>query len=139
MIPPYLLRLLLVVFAVALTVPVNAATKPNIIFILADDLGIDGVSCYHADKRKTPNIDQLAASGTRFTTCYAAPLCGPSRCLLMTGRYAFRTGGTTNGSWRNGGAGAEAGDEQTGARRLEQAGDAPRPNGGRRQGGGENP
>ena len=72
---------------------------PNIIFILADDLGIDGVSCYGADKRKTPNIDKLAASGTRFQTCYAAPLCGPSRCLLMSGRYAFSTGGISNQSW----------------------------------------
>src|SRR4051812_42653559 len=122
MIPPYLLRLLLVVFAVALTVPVNAATKPNIIFILADDLGIDGVSCYHADQRRTPNIDRLAASGTRFTTCYAAPLCGPSRCLLMTGRYAFRTGGTTNGSWREGGEGAKSANEQPMAKLLKQAG-----------------
>ena len=78
------LRLLLVAFALALGCAGDALAKPNIIFILADDLGIDGVSCYHADKRKTPNIDQLAASGTRFTTCYAAPLCGPSRCLLMT-------------------------------------------------------
>jgi arylsulfatase A len=96
--------------------------KPNIIFILADDLGIDGVSCYGADKRKTPHIDKLAASGTRFETCYAAPLCGPSRCLLMTGRYAFRTGGITNGSWRNGGPGALSKDEQPIAKLLKQAG-----------------
>ena len=87
------------------------ARQPNIIFILADDLGIDGVSCYGADKHKTPNIDKLAASGTRFETCYAAPLCGPSRCLLMTGRYAFRTGGITNGSWRGDGPGAKSADE----------------------------
>src|SRR5690348_7849261 len=83
----------------------SAETKPNIVFILADDLGIDGVSCYGADRHQTPHIDQLAASGTRFQTCYAAPLCGPSRCLLMTGRYAFRTGGLTNGSWRRNGPG----------------------------------
>ncbi len=81
----------------------DAPSKPNIIFVLADDLGIDGVSCYGGDKHQTPKIDALAASGTRFQTCYAAPLCGPSRCLLMTGRYAFRTGGLTNQSWRAGG------------------------------------
>ena len=88
--------------------PVAAADakKPNIIFVLADDLGIDGVSCYGADSHKTPHIDALAASGIRFTTCYASPLCGPSRCLLMTGRYAFRTGGLMNQSWRAGGPGA---------------------------------
>jgi arylsulfatase A len=75
---------------------VSASKKPNIIFILADDLGIGSVSCYGADNFKTPNIDKLAASGIRFEHCYAAPLCGPSRALLMTGRYAFRTGMTSN-------------------------------------------
>ena len=72
----------------------TAEKKPNIIFILADDLGIDGVSCYGADNYKTPNIDQLAREGTRFTNAYTAPLCGPSRALILTGRYAFRTGAT---------------------------------------------
>lgn len=96
--------------------------KPNIIFILADDLGLDGVSCYGADKRKTPNIDKLAASGTRFETCYSAPLCGPSRCALMTGRYAFRTGGLQNQSWRAGSPGAKSKDEHPVAKLLKQAG-----------------
>ena len=72
--------------------------KPNIIFILADDLGISGVSSFGADIYKTPNIDSLAKSGMRFEHCYAAPLCGPSRAMLMTGRYAFRTGMTGNDS-----------------------------------------
>jgi arylsulfatase A-like enzyme len=74
--------------------------KPNIIFILSDDHGIDGVGCYGSErfKGKTPNLDALAQTGTRFTQCYANPLCGPSRCTLMTGRYVFRTGGTTNGN-----------------------------------------
>ncbi len=99
-----------------------APAKPNIIFILADDLGIDGVSCYGADKRKTPNIDKLAASGTRFQTCYAAPLCGPSRCLLMTGRYAFRTGGISNQSWAGGGPGAKSVNENPMAKLLKQGG-----------------
>lgn len=74
--------------------------KPNIIFILSDDHGIDGVGCYGSErfKGKTPNLDALAQTGTRFTQCYAMPLCGPSRCTLMTGRYGFRTGGTTNQS-----------------------------------------
>src|SRR4051794_1707260 len=84
-------------FAGAAAAPAPPSAKPNIIFILADDLGLDGVSCYGSDDHKTPHIDALAASGTRFQTAYAAPLCGPSRCLLMTGRYAFRTGGINNG------------------------------------------
>jgi len=72
----------------------RAADRPNIIFILADDLGIGDVSCYGADNRKTPNIDRLAQRGIRFTHAYTAPLCGPSRACIMTGRYAFRTGAT---------------------------------------------
>jgi arylsulfatase A len=68
--------------------------KPNIMFILADDLGINGLACYGADHFKTPNIDRLASNGIRFTHGYTAPLCGPSRALIMTGRYAFRTGAT---------------------------------------------
>ena len=68
--------------------------KHNIIFILADDLGIGDVSCYGSDNYKTPHIDQLAKSGTRYTNAYTAPLCGPSRALVLTGRYAFRTGAT---------------------------------------------
>jgi arylsulfatase A len=74
--------------------------RPNIVFILGDDYGIDGVGCYGSDRAKTltPNLDALARSGTRFDRCYSTPLCGPSRCLLMTGRYGFRTGGLTNQS-----------------------------------------
>lgn len=68
--------------------------KPNIIFALADDLGVNGLSCYGADKYQTPHLDRLAAGGTRYTHAYTAPLCGPSRALIMTGRYAFRTGAT---------------------------------------------
>ena len=95
-------KILLIILAAIAAAAVSAASaaentakvsRPNIVFILADDLGLDGVGCYGSDKHKTPNIDRLAESGLRFETCYAAPLCGPSRCLLMTGRYAFRTGG----------------------------------------------
>jgi len=68
--------------------------KPNIIFILADDLGFAEIGCYGSDKYKTPNIDKLASQGLRFTHGFATPLCGPSRAALLTGRYAFRTGAT---------------------------------------------
>ncbi len=117
----HIAALLLGLTSLLATAAPNAA-RPNIIFILADDLGIDGVSCYGADSHKTPNIDRLAASGTRFETCYAAPLCGPSRCLLNAGRYAFRTGGLNNGSWRKDGPGAKSADEQPVAKILKQAG-----------------
>jgi len=74
----------------------SSDAKPNIIVILADDLGIGTVGCYGSDTFKTPNVDALAAGGIRFTTCYSAPNCGPSRALMMTGRYGFRTGMTGN-------------------------------------------
>lgn len=73
-------------------------SRPNIILILADDLGIGNISCYGADNFKTPRIDALAKSGIRFEHCYALPLCGPSRAQLMTGRYPFHTGMTGNDS-----------------------------------------
>jgi arylsulfatase A len=114
--------LLLGWFAAIVSATAASPAKPNIIFILADDLGLDGVSCYGADAHKTPQIDKLAASGTRFETCYAAPLCGPSRCVLMTGRYAFRTGGIGNGSWRGNGPGAQSKNEQPVAKLMKQAG-----------------
>lgn len=68
--------------------------KPNIIFILADDLGVGEVSCYGADNYKTPHIDKLASDGIRFTRAYTIPLCGPSRATILTGRHLFRTGAT---------------------------------------------
>jgi arylsulfatase A len=66
--------------------------KPNIIFILADDLGIGNVGCYGSDRFKTPHIDALARGGMRFDRAYTVPLCGPSRAAILTGRYGFRTG-----------------------------------------------
>lgn len=67
--------------------------KPNIIFILADDMGYADLSCYGNKYIQTPNIDKLAESGTRFTQCYAgSAISSPSRCALMTGK---NTGNTT--------------------------------------------
>lgn len=61
---------------------------PNIIFILADDLGYGDLGCYGQTDIKTPNIDKLAAEGMRFTSCYAgSTVCAPSRCALMTGKH----------------------------------------------------
>jgi arylsulfatase A len=97
-----------------------AADRPNILFIFADDCGIDAFGCYGSDRAKslTPNIDALAKSGTRFERCYSTPLCGPSRCVLMTGRYGFRTGGLTNQTAGN----ASFRDEPSVARILSEAG-----------------
>jgi arylsulfatase A len=76
--------------------PPGETVGPNIIVVLADDLGIGNVGCYGSDKFKTPHVDALAASGIRFERCYSAPNCGPSRALMLTGRYGFRTGMTGN-------------------------------------------
>ena len=97
--------------------------KPNIIFILSDDVGLDLIGCYGSDRYKTPNIDALAGKGIRFETAHSAPLCGPTRCEFNTGRYAFRTGGLTNGSWSSpAGKGPKASDEFPVARMLKEAG-----------------
>jgi len=62
--------------------------RPNIIFIMADDLGYADVGCFGSTKIKTPNIDRLAGEGMRFTQAYAgAPVCAPARCVLMTGLH----------------------------------------------------
>jgi len=65
--------------------------KPNIVLILADDLGWNQIGCYGSDYYKTPNIDKLAKEGMRFTDAYAAaPVCSPTRASIMTGKYPAR-------------------------------------------------
>ncbi|KPK76151.1 MAG: N-acetylgalactosamine-6-sulfatase, partial [Phycisphaerae bacterium SM23_30] len=62
--------------------------KPNIIYILADDLGYGDLGCYGQKKIRTPNLDQLAADGIRFTRHYSgSTVCAPSRCVLLTGKH----------------------------------------------------
>ncbi|MGE5612040.1 MAG: arylsulfatase [Bacillota bacterium] len=66
----------------------SLASKPNIIFILADDLGYGDLACYGSPHIQTPNLDRLANQGLRFTNCYAgSTVCAPSRCCLMTGLH----------------------------------------------------
>lgn len=70
-----------------------ALTRPNIILIVADDLGLNEVSCYGNSKIPTPHIDQLANEGVRCISAYVtAAVCAPSRCALLTGRYQQRCG-----------------------------------------------
>ena len=71
--------------------PADQASRPNIVLIMADDLGYGDVSCYGATAVSTPNIDRLAAEGRRFTSGYcSASTCTPTRYSLLTGTYAFR-------------------------------------------------
>ena len=63
-------------------------SKPNIIFIMADDMGINDVGCYGQKLIHTPNIDKMASEGMMFTQHYAgSTVCAPSRCTLMTGKH----------------------------------------------------
>ncbi len=76
--------------------PAAQTRAPNIIFILADDLGINDLGVYGRTEHRTPNIDRLATEGLRFTTSYAAsPICSPSRAAIMTGRAPARVHITT--------------------------------------------
>src|SRR6185436_8331042 len=78
-----------------------APTRPNIILILADDLGYGDLGCYGQKRIQTPNIDRLAKEGMRFTDFYAgSTVCAPSRCVLMTGyhtgHFLIRVNGKDN-------------------------------------------
>lgn len=76
--------------------PAQAAERPNILFILADDLGWRDVGCFGSTFHETPNIDRLAARGVKFTQAYAAsPLCSPTRSSLLAGQYPARIGITS--------------------------------------------
>jgi arylsulfatase A-like enzyme len=80
------------VVLIAFAATFSAQTRPNIIFIQADDLGYGDLSCYGQRKFKTPNIDRLAAEGMRFTQYYAGgTVCAPSRSALMTGQHTGHT------------------------------------------------
>jgi arylsulfatase A-like enzyme len=76
-----------------LSLPAADSRAPNIIFLLADDIGIDWIGSYGADF-PTPNIDRLAASGVRFQTAWTNPICTPTRVMMLTGQYPGRTGWT---------------------------------------------
>ena len=88
------LRAVLVLALVASVTASRAASKPpppNIVLILADDLGYGDLGCYGAKQIKTPNIDRLAAGGVRFTSGYApSSTCTPTRYAVMTGEYGWR-------------------------------------------------
>ena len=103
--------------------------QPNILYILADDLGYGEVGCYGQTKIQTPNIDALAASGMRFTQHYSgSPVCAPSRCVLLTGLHTGHS--VVRDNWERGGWEKDAPEGQyplptgtvTLARELQSAG-----------------
>ncbi|MBN1419966.1 MAG: arylsulfatase [Planctomycetes bacterium] len=76
------------------------ARKPNIVFFIIDELGYYELSCLGHPDHRTPNVDRLAAEGIRFTQCLAgAPVCAPTRCVLMTGKHLGHTSVRDNPGW----------------------------------------
>lgn len=93
--------LLLICFFPTITFgqPAQSPDPPNIILVFMDDLGYGDVGAYGAQGIFTPNIDRLAQEGVRFTDFYSAPVCGPSRAMLLTGSYAPRVSLNRNHIW----------------------------------------
>ena len=69
---------------------VQANDRPNVILIMADDMGYEALSANGSESCKSPNLDKLAAKGVRFTNCFSNPICTPSRAKIMTGQYNVR-------------------------------------------------
>ena len=96
-----------ILFVIILTLIVTGCTrqyeeikKPNIIFILADDLGYSELGCYGQKKIETPHIDALADNGIRFTQHYSSsPVCAPARCMLLTGLHSGHSQIRGNDEW----------------------------------------
>ena len=86
-------RQFLCMTALALSSPAQSRTRPNILLVVADDLGWGDVSMNGRDSWQTPNIDRLAREGTRFTRFYSgAAVCNPARACLLTGKYGIHNG-----------------------------------------------
>ena len=97
-------RLLIAVLSVVLAVQVvdaadSDSAHPNVVLIVADDLGWADLACYGGDLHETPNLDRMARRGVRFTDAYAASICSPSRAALLTGKHYARLHMTI---WREG-------------------------------------
>lgn len=88
----HLLTLLLVALAIR-DASAQDSTRPNILIIFTDDQGYADLGCFGSNENQTPVLDKLASEGTKFTSFYAQPVCGPSRSALLTGRYPARSGG----------------------------------------------
>ncbi|MCK5371151.1 MAG: sulfatase-like hydrolase/transferase, partial [Cyclobacteriaceae bacterium] len=97
--PVIFIVLFLAVFSCS--VEKKAAKKPNIIYILADDLGYGELGAYGQEKIETPNIDHLSETGMKFTQHYSgSPVCAPSRCVLLTGKHSGHALVRGNDEWR---------------------------------------
>ena len=93
------MRKLLLLLAAGGSAAAAAPEKPNIVFIMADDVGDQAIGCYGGQSYATPRVDALAGGGVRFRHCYSMPVCHPSRIAIMTGKYPFRVGSPRWGSF----------------------------------------
>lgn len=91
---PYRVRSFIIPCWVLLAAICSAAERPNILFLLADDLGYEMLGCYGGLKAETPHLDKLATEGMRFTRAYGSPVCTPTRMSLYTGQYPTHHGYT---------------------------------------------
>ena len=81
---------------------IETDNRPNIIFILADDLGYNELGCYCQTKIETPNIDALAENGIKFNQHYSgSPVCAPSRCIFLTGQHSGNAYVRGNDEWNS--------------------------------------
>lgn len=88
-------RMMRALYSLLLVIATNcamAADRPNVIVIMADDIGAEGLGCYGSTIYTTPNLDRMASEGLRFNNAYATPLCTPTRVMIMSGLYPNRTG-----------------------------------------------
>jgi len=86
-------------FFILSSIWVQAADRPNILFIFADDVGQEVLQCYGGQSYQTPHLDELARTGMKFNHAYSMPVCHPSRLTLMSGKYPFRHGKVTWGDY----------------------------------------
>lgn len=117
------MKILLLSLLTLVVASVQASEKPNLIWIMADDLGYGEVGCYGQKVIQTPQLDRMAREGLRFTQFYAgATVCAPSRSVLMTGQHHGRTRVRGNAGRTNPVAQALRADDFTVAKRLQEAG-----------------
>ena len=92
------------------------SSKPNLLFIFADDVGQEVLECYGGQSYRTPHLNELARTGMKFNHAYSMPVCHPSRLTLMSGNYPFRHGKVSWGDY------PIAAEDNTFSRCLQRAG-----------------
>ena len=105
------LRVLTLIASLLLVAGQVCAERPNVIVIMADDLGAKELSCYGHEKHETPHLDRLAETGVQFDTAYTACICHPTRFEIMTGQYGC-TNGVNHFAGRPGGPDPDSPEEQ---------------------------